>query len=177
MTSIPPQGPWDAPPGSGQPYGGGWPPGGSLPSYPGGTGPEGNWGPPTGVQLAGWWYRVGATVIDGLILGIIGLVFQLLLGRVGGELVNFVIEAIYLIVLVGGSGQTIGCRALGTKVVAADGRSQVGYGKAAVRWIVQIILFVLFFIPGLIDLLWPLWDDKNQSLHDKAAGTLVVRVR
>jgi len=26
-----------------------------------------------------------------------------------------------------------------------------------------------------LDLLWPLWDRRNQTLHDKAAGTVVLR--
>ena len=30
---------------------------------------------------------------------------------------------------------------------------------------------------ALIDVLWPLWDDKKQALHDKAAKTNVVKVR
>ena len=29
----------------------------------------------------------------------------------------------------------------------------------------------------LLDDLWPLWDDKNQALHDKIAKTNVVRLR
>jgi uncharacterized RDD family membrane protein YckC len=27
----------------------------------------------------------------------------------------------------------------------------------------------------LVDLLWPLWDDRNQTLHDKVAKTVVLR--
>jgi uncharacterized RDD family membrane protein YckC len=27
---------------------------------------------------------------------------------------------------------------------------------------------------SILDLLWPLWDDKRQALHDKIAGTNVV---
>jgi uncharacterized RDD family membrane protein YckC len=27
----------------------------------------------------------------------------------------------------------------------------------------------------MIDMLWPLWDDKKQALHDKVARTNVVR--
>jgi uncharacterized RDD family membrane protein YckC len=27
---------------------------------------------------------------------------------------------------------------------------------------------------GLLDALWPLWDDKKQAIHDKAAATNVV---
>jgi len=29
----------------------------------------------------------------------------------------------------------------------------------------------------LLDYLWPLWDDKNQALHDKLARTNVVLSR
>jgi uncharacterized RDD family membrane protein YckC len=112
-----------------------------------------------------------------LIVGLIGLVFQLLLGRTGGEIINIGIEGLYLIVMIGSYGQTIGNRAVGTRVVAADGRPQVGYRTAALRWIVQPLLLLLLFIPGLLDFLWPLWDRQRQTLHDKAAGTLVIRVR
>ena len=27
----------------------------------------------------------------------------------------------------------------------------------------------------LVDVLWPLWDAKKQALHDKVAGTAVVK--
>jgi uncharacterized RDD family membrane protein YckC len=37
------------------------------------------------------------------------------------------------------------------------------------------VLGVLFALVGLLDYLWPLWDGKNQALHDKVAGTNVVR--
>jgi uncharacterized RDD family membrane protein YckC len=30
-------------------------------------------------------------------------------------------------------------------------------------------------MPQLIDVLWPLWEEKNQALHDKFAGTVVIR--
>jgi uncharacterized RDD family membrane protein YckC len=33
----------------------------------------------------------------------------------------------------------------------------------------------LFSFIALINYLWPLWDDKKQALHDKVAGTNVVR--
>jgi len=32
----------------------------------------------------------------------------------------------------------------------------------------------LFLIAGLLDYLWPLWDEKKQALHDKVARTNVV---
>ena len=35
----------------------------------------------------------------------------------------------------------------------------------------------IFALAGLLDALWPLWDDKRQALHDKLAKTQVVRTR
>ena len=32
-------------------------------------------------------------------------------------------------------------------------------------------------IYSLLNYLWPIWDDKNQALHDKLAKTNVVRIR
>jgi uncharacterized RDD family membrane protein YckC len=32
----------------------------------------------------------------------------------------------------------------------------------------------LFGLLGLLNNLWPLWDDKKQALHDKVAATNVV---
>jgi uncharacterized RDD family membrane protein YckC len=30
-------------------------------------------------------------------------------------------------------------------------------------------------VGGLLDLLWPLWDEQRQTLHDKAVGSFVVK--
>jgi len=29
----------------------------------------------------------------------------------------------------------------------------------------------------VLDVLWPLWDRRNQTLHDKIVGTLILRTR
>jgi uncharacterized RDD family membrane protein YckC len=39
-----------------------------------------------------------------------------------------------------------------------------------------LVLWVALVIPGLIDVLFPLWDPRHQTLHDKAAGSIVLRV-
>jgi uncharacterized RDD family membrane protein YckC len=41
---------------------------------------------------------------------------------------------------------------------------------------VPILGSVLGLYP-VLNLLWPLWDDKKQALHDKVAKTNVVRTR
>jgi len=37
------------------------------------------------------------------------------------------------------------------------------------------VLALLLLIPVIIDVLWPLWDRRNQALHDKFANTVVLR--
>jgi uncharacterized RDD family membrane protein YckC len=39
----------------------------------------------------------------------------------------------------------------------------------------QLAIYFLFSLPMLIDLAWPIWDRKNQTLHDKFGRTLVVK--
>jgi uncharacterized RDD family membrane protein YckC len=52
------------------------------------------------------------------------------------------------------------------------GGGQVAVGRATLRSVVLVAASSF-----LVDFLWPLWDTKRQSLHDKAARTVVVDVR
>jgi uncharacterized RDD family membrane protein YckC len=53
----------------------------------------------------------------------------------------------------------------------------IGYGKAAARYFVGLALQMACYIPGIIDYLFPLWDEKRQAIHDKAAGSVVIDLR
>lgn len=75
-------------------------------------------------------------------------------------------------------GQTIGKRALGTRVVAASSRGRVGGGAAAGRAAIYALSPAVPFVGGLFELvneLWLTWDPNRQCLHDKAAHTVVVK--
>jgi uncharacterized RDD family membrane protein YckC len=151
-------------------------------------------------QLANYGYRVGGYVIDVIILGII---FFIIVGLTHGIhttaatpttpkkihidtgvlLIEPLLTLVYGTVLLGSSwGQTIGMKLVGIRVVKAADGSQIDYGKAFVRSIVaaafgalQVVTVVLGLV-ALLDLLWPLWDKQNQTLHDKAAGTVVIKL-
>jgi uncharacterized RDD family membrane protein YckC len=75
-------------------------------------------------------------------------------------------------------GQTIGKRALGTRVVKADGNPSVGAGAACGRAAIYA-LAPLIPLAGslfeLLNLLWLTWDPRRQCLHDKAAHTVVIK--
>jgi uncharacterized RDD family membrane protein YckC len=75
-------------------------------------------------------------------------------------------------------GQTLGKRALSTKVVSAYDGSPVGSTAAVKRAAVYALIPVVpllgtFF--AIINDLWLTWDRRRQCLHDKAARTIVVR--
>lgn len=151
-------------------------------------------------ELSGWWRRVGALVIDTILLsivaGLIGVVAALVTAsgftRSDGELSGaFVLPLVVSAILVvptiyycwmmpATNGQTVGKQALGIRVVREDG-GPITAGFAFMRQILVINIFFglvlgffLFGLPQLIDYLWPLWDSKNQALHDKAVKSRVV---
>ena len=75
-------------------------------------------------------------------------------------------------------GQTIGKRVMGTAVVTADTRSPVSGHAACGRAAVYALVPVVPSVGGLFALVnesWLLWDPRRQCLHDKAAGTVVVK--
>ena len=66
-----------------------------------------------------------------------------------------------------------GKKACGIRVRSESG-GPCGYGRAFGRNLVARVIGLVPLV-GLIDVLWPLWDDKKQCLHDKAGSTIVVR--
>jgi uncharacterized RDD family membrane protein YckC len=96
-----------------------------------------------------------------------------------GAVLAFVMATAYYAVLNGSEmGQTFGKRALGIQVRDASSGGPIGADRAGLRYVViglfRIIPFFGLF--SLLDGLWPLRDRRRQALHDKIAGSLVVRV-
>ncbi|MGI5326279.1 RDD family protein [Actinomadura nitritigenes] len=85
-------------------------------------------------------------------------------------------------------GKTIGKRAVGIRVVRADDRTAAGWGQIIARQgfvfladALTTALTLLVPLGGLIgfvallDNAWILWDRDRRAVHDKVAGTVVVR--
>jgi len=129
------------------------------------------------VTPAGWWSRVGATILDGIIV-LVPLVLAILLSDpsgVGGALAAMIYFTLVLfyapVLLVMRDGQTLGKSATGIRVRTMDGE-QPGFGRAVGReWLK--LLFSITGILWVIDVLWPLWHPENRALHDLATGTRV----
>jgi uncharacterized RDD family membrane protein YckC len=74
--------------------------------------------------------------------------------------------------LISQRGYSIGQGIVKVKVVDASGRL-LSMGTAFVRLLAQAGMGFVPFLP-LLDLLWPLWDERRQTLHDKAVGCYVI---
>jgi uncharacterized RDD family membrane protein YckC len=136
-------------------------------------------GSPSGMPpLASWWQRVGAYLLDNVLIGVaLDLIFSWYGSRALDSLVEFValLWAVYNAYLGGTTGQSYGKRAVGIRLARlADGRP-VGAGFGLLRWLLDWVFFVLLFIPGLLSFLWPLWDRNSQTWSDKIASSVVVR--
>ena len=117
---------------------------------------------------AGFGARLGATLIDGLIVGGAYVVLSLV-DPVLGILALLAGIAYYVYFEGGPTGQTIGKKALGIRVVDRNTGGPIGYGRAFLRWVGEIPSSFL-----LLGYLWMLWDREKQTWHDKIATTLVV---
>ena len=75
----------------------------------------------------------------------------------------------------GKSGQTLGKRAVAIQVRDAQTGGPISYARAFGRYLAEIFAWIILPILVFVDLLWPLWDDRLQTLHDKAVNTVVIR--
>ncbi len=122
----------------------------------------------------GFWPRALATIIDGVLLGIVGAILGGLAGNGGttGNGLGFVIGIAYYMYFWSsyGHGQTLGKRALSIRVVKTDG-TELTLTDALIRYVGLLISFFCLFI-GVI---WVAFDANKQGWHDKIAKTYVVK--
>jgi uncharacterized RDD family membrane protein YckC len=98
----------------------------------------------------------GGTIAAAVLLGLVALAAAVL----------------YYTLMVGGTGQTIGNKATGTRVVDATSGQPIGNGRALGRY-----LFAAFISGNLCALgyLWAIWDGRKQTWHDKVVSSVVVK--
>lgn len=157
----------------------------------------------TGGDVADWGTRALATIVDAVIWLAVYVVVALFLGLVfgigalasgdqsalgaGGIVIGvagLVVYAAYtghFMTRPGPrNGQTLGKRLAGIRVVRTDGRP-VGPATVALRhWLMKFIVFgvlaaATLYIATLVNYLLPLRDPEGRALHDRVAGTRVVR--
>jgi uncharacterized RDD family membrane protein YckC len=138
-------------------------------------------GPVVQAPYASWGTRALAALIDAVIVGgaMAIIIWMAFAGRDVAPLLFFpiflVLGVVYKPLMEGATGQTLGKKAMKIKVVRAADGGPIGYNEAFLRWLVGALIG---FVPlgTFLDILWPLWDPRLQTLHDKAAKTVVVTV-
>ncbi len=135
------------------------------------------------VTYAGFWKRFAASLIDGIIVSMVGVFFGafsgVLFGRILGSPegaalivngVSIVTQWLYYALLESSPNQaTVGKMALGVKVTDMDG-NRISFARATGRHFGKILSALLFCIGYLMVAFTP----RKQGLHDIMAGCLVV---
>jgi uncharacterized RDD family membrane protein YckC len=156
---------------------------------------------PPAVEYAPWGTRVAGYLIDSVMVGAAGgimllvamLAFGSMAGLAGGlrpgglhgiggsgcccALAMFPLATLLVgfwnkVYLVAQRGSSIGQGVMKIRVVNAQGQL-LTTGQAALRLLAHVGLSLLP-AGSIIDLLWPLWDVRRQTLHDKAVDSYVV---
>lgn len=135
------------------------------------------------MEYAGFWVRVGASLIDTVLLLIVtGPILTLIYGEsywasesgVKGFwdlLFSYVLPAVAVIVFWVYKSATPGKMALRLKVVDAN----TGRQPSTARLVGRYFGYYVSAIPLCLGFIWVGIDSKKQGWHDKLAGTVVVR--
>lgn len=128
---------------------------------------------------AGFWRRLGAYLIDFLVILVGWIVLSVILRALPRDaklsLLSFLVVAVgqWLYFAIGWSSAaqgTIGKQALGIKVADLDG-NRIGFGRATGRYFAQILTALTFGVGYAMIV----FTQRRQALHDFVAGTVIVR--
>ena len=133
-------------------------------------------------DLAAYGWRVLGFLIDGLILSFATALVSR--GTSAWVALAFSIAAriLYPALLIGQwQGATVGMKVVGIRCVDAETAGPVTMAQAFIRSVGAELIAaagIVIAIGGvfeLLDLAWPIWDKRNQTLHDKIGRTIVTR--
>lgn len=130
------------------------------------------------------WRRFGALLVDVFLAAMLLACFVLAWSVWSGDMpawgsrtlnsaiaVAVLIALLLMIVLNAWLQGTPGLQLLDCRLVDARSGQAIGLGQSARR----AAYLLLSILPLLLGLLWIGWDRHKQGLHDKLAGTLVIR--
>ena len=138
------------------------------------------------IQLASLGSRIGAYLIDFLIIFVLFVIILIIIDSQApylsddtyallGSLAYILVLFGYFVLLEGplGKGRTAGKRVFKLRVVKKEDQGTIDYGKSFVRNILRLIDGLPFlYIIGMILISD---SDLNQRLGDRAAGTIVIK--
>jgi uncharacterized RDD family membrane protein YckC len=138
---------------------------------------------PADLRYVGFWARVGAALIDTLLLLmlVLPLVYWMYGPKyfaepdtfrgVGDVLINWVLPAVAVVAFWMYRQATPGKIAIGARIVDA----KTGQPPSTGQLIGRYLGYYVSMLPLCLGLLWVAFDARKQGWHDKLAGTVVVR--
>jgi len=150
-----------------------------------------------GVRYASWLRRAGGLVVDGLLIGMINYLIAGVLAFAVGPITNQFVSILFLVgrlsivsivyatlCLAKLHGQTPGMRVLQIRCVPVSQRGVVSMPQALTRaiiaavvlsipWLFSYKLWAVLLVP-LAAYLWPLIDQRRQTIWDYVAATVVL---
>lgn len=135
------------------------------------------------LEYVGFWPRVGASIIDGIIQVVVvtpllvlvyGTNYFFMEGTLRGPadfVISYVLPAVVIIACWHAFGATPGKMAVGARIVDAA----TGHAPSMGQYIGRYLGYFLSTIPLGLGLLWVGFDRKKRGWHDMVSGTVVVR--
>ncbi|HEX5648820.1 MAG TPA: RDD family protein [Steroidobacteraceae bacterium] len=137
------------------------------------------------LEYVGFWPRVGAALIDTLLVlalciplvtAVYGRQYWLSSDLVQGPadfLITWVLPAVAVILFWVYRQATPGKIAIGARIVDANSGEKPSTWQCVVRY----AGYYVAMLPLMVGILWVAFDPRKQGWHDKLAGTVVVRTR
>ncbi len=125
---------------------------------------------------AGFWIRLGASLLDGLIIGLpLSLISFLITGKWDENIVTNAISFLYSLLLpIYWYGYTVGKRIVGVRIVKVNGEP-VGFGAMILRNVVGGLVYtVTLGIAAIVSAFMVGLRSDKRSIHDFIAGTYVT---
>jgi uncharacterized RDD family membrane protein YckC len=131
-------------------------------------------------EPAGFLTRLVAYIIDYIVVAIIvGIFYSIGMAIDPNQqgayiilyMIGVVIGLLYYAILWSSSGQSLGKKLVGVRVVTDDG-TPPGFFRALLRVLIGYPISGLIICLGF---LWVIWDANKQGWHDKIFGTHVVK--
>ena len=136
------------------------------------------------IRYAGFWIRVGASVVDTILLGLI--IFPILTAMYGADywmsesinagpieiFLNYVFPAVAVILFWLYRSATPGKMLCGLKIISMKDGGTPGLGQLIGRY----FAYYLSMIPFFLGFIWVAFDKNKRGWHDKLSSTAVVHV-
>jgi uncharacterized RDD family membrane protein YckC len=139
--------------------------------------------PASGLQYVGFWRRVGATLIDSILLVLVttpllwfayGPRYWSSTAFIRGPadiVISWVLPAVATVAFWSWRQATPGKIAISARIVDAT----TGDTPSVGQWLARYLGYFVAIIPVGLGMIWVAFDDRKQGWHDKLAHTVVVQ--